>query len=238
MKWRILGVALALFTSNGSTAALQPDIVYLNRCAGSCTVYGGIDNAITSTSSLFSGTATLAAFPGSDATFDALAACVRHVLLPFNIHVVANNPGPVARREIMISTTASQIGASNTPGLVPYDGNPHDNTIAMEFANAISTSNPEPLCHLAAQQVALLYALDYVVNCPDIMDGTVSCGEKSFTNLASACTGTLSGNPGHCFNNSTTQNSYLKILAVASATDFVFVNSFEGFEVPRAGPSP
>jgi hypothetical protein len=49
---------------------LQPDIVYLHRCVGGCSVLAGNDNAATGHSSLVSGNTTLAAFPGTDAIFD------------------------------------------------------------------------------------------------------------------------------------------------------------------------
>src|SRR4051812_21092599 len=93
MKWMLAATLLMLQLGAVHAAALTPDIIYLNRCAGSCAVAPGADDAINAKSSVVSGAATLAPFPGSDAVFDSLAACVRHVLMPFNVHVIANNPG-------------------------------------------------------------------------------------------------------------------------------------------------
>lgn len=221
-------------------AAQQPDILYLNRCASSCTVLSGSDNAVIGQSSLVSGNSTAPPFTGTDAIFDQTAACVRHVFLPFNIHVVANSPGNAPRREVMMTTTASALGLPN--GLAaeaPYDGNPHDNIIGFVFATTIGSTAVDKLCHDTAQTVAFLYGLEYVINnCPDIEASATGCGEKSFTNVDSTCTGIFSGTSGQCLLGNTTQNSYAKMLSVAAASDFIFVNSFEGFEVTHAGPSP
>ena len=161
-------------------AAQQPDILYMNRCAVGCTVLSGADNAVTGHSSIITGTRTVAAFPGTDVTFDQTAACVRHLFLPFNIHVVTNSPGSAPRREMMLTTTGSQIGYSGYPYVTMYDGNPHDNVIGFVFATTIGATALDQLCHDTAQTVAFLYGLEHVVsNCPDIEDSSIGCGEKS-----------------------------------------------------------
>jgi len=226
--------------ASAGAAVDHPDVVYLNRCAATCTVTGGPDNAINGTSSLVSGVKNLAAFPDSDAVFDATAACVRHALLPFNIHVIANNPGSVARREIILTTSATQIGGSS--GLHDasyYDGIAHDNYMAFVFASAFVAGAVDQLCQSVAQQIGFLYGIEYVTGtCPDIEDNATGCGEKSFTNQASACLGGSFNVAGKCIADNTTQNSYAEILATAAPSDFIFVNSLEAFEVPHAGPSP
>ena len=240
-----LGVACLVFCVSATAcfaAAQQPDILYLNRCTAGCTIHFGADNAVMGQSTLVTGTRTVAAFPGTDAIFDQTAACVRHVFLPFNIHVVTTNPGSAPRREMMLTTTGGTLDAnySGLGAITTYDGNPHDNVIGFVFATTIGSADVNALCQTTAQTVAFLYGLEYVVNhCVDIEDSSIGCGEKSFANFDSTCDGTLfSGNPGHCLLGNTTQNSYATLLSVAGASDFILANSFEGFEVPHAGPSP
>jgi hypothetical protein len=237
----LLALLAACAGSDAARAAADhPDIVYLNRCAAGCTVAAGPNDAINGMSNLVSGTNSVAAFPGSDTVFDETAACVRHALLPFNIHVIANNPGSLPRREIMLTTTATQIGySSGLRDLSNYDGLAHDNYIAFVFASAIGSTAVDQLCQSAAQQIGFLYGIEHVTgNCLDIEDNVAACGEKSFTNQASACLGGVFNDSGKCILGNTTQNSYAAILAIATASDFIFANSLEAFEVPHAGPSP
>lgn len=244
MKFSVRLGAAFFVTCMSATACLaaaqQPDILYLNRCAARCTVLFGSDDAVMGRSSVVHGTVVAPAFPGTDAIFDQTAACVRHVFLPFNIHVVVNSPGNAPRREIMLTTMSDAIGIGNGfEAIAPYDGNPHDNVIGFVFATTIGLTAVDKLCHDTAQTVAFLYGLEYVVNnCADIEANATGCGEKSFTDVDSSCDGTVFGNPGHCILGNTMQNSYAKILSIAAASDFILANSFEGFEAPHSGPSP
>jgi hypothetical protein len=231
----------ALLAAAGAVAApTQPDIVYLNACAGGCSVKGGTDSAVLGKSSLLGSDHGVAQFPDTDAIFDQVASCVRHALLPFNIHVVAGSPGTAPRREIMLTTASTALGlAAGLTAASPFDGTAHDDIIAFVFASAFAPSAVDALCLTTAQTIGFLYGIEYVKNnCADIEDPGTGCGEKSFTNQDSTCDGQLFGNPGHCLLGNTTQNSYARVLAVAAATDFLLANSFEGFEVPHAGPSP
>lgn len=216
-----------------------PDVVYLNACAAGCTVEPGINDAVARTSSLVNATSQLAAFPDGDAVFNEVAACVRTTLLPFNVHVVASDPGG-PRREVILSTSSEQLagGPSGLAASAPFDGVAHDNWIAFVFADQFGPTAVEGLCATVAQQIGFLYGIEYVTgNCSDIEDQSTGCGEKAFTDQDSACAGAFSS-PGQCILGNTTQNSYQRILAVAAASDYVFANSFEAFEFPSPGPSP
>lgn len=233
-------LAALLAIADALAASTQPDIVYLNRCPDTCPLSPGTDDAVLRKSSLLGVSKVAPAFPGTDSVFDDVAACVRHTLLPFNVHVVANSPGTTPRREIIFTTDATTLGLSpGTPAIAPYDGVAHDNIIGFVFADAFVSNVVDQLCDATAQLLGALYGIEQVKdNCPDIEDPATGCGEKAFTNTASTCGGQFTGNPGHCLLGNTTQNSYASILAVASPTDFILVNSFEGFEVPHGGPAP
>ena len=215
-----------------------PDIVYLNRCAAGCTVKFGGDDAINGFSSLVPGTTALAAFPHSDAVFDATAACVRTVLAPYNIQVRIADPGTLPRREIMLSTTSQQIGLpSGIAADAPLDGHPHDNAIAFVFATVAGPS-VDNLCWDAAQTIGNLYGLDIVTYCPDIMSYSTGCGTKSFTTQNATCLGTVSGVAGVCALGNTAQNSAAVLITAPGPTDILFENGVENFQVPASGPSP
>lgn len=215
-----------------------PDIVYLNRCAAGCVVTPGADDAANHVSSLLDEARTVAAFAYSDEVFDQAAACVRHVLLPFDIRVVANDPGTTQRREIMLTTTSQTLGfPQGVSESSPYTGNSMENTIGFVFATTLA-GDVDRICESSARVIGVLYGLDFVTSCTDVMTSRTGCGEKSFTDAVSECDGTLLGTPGQCILGNTTQNSFAMMLNSAGPPQSLFSNSFEGFEVPHAGPAP
>jgi hypothetical protein len=213
-----------------------PDIVYLHECANDCSVKPGNDNAILHTSSIVDKSVTLAPFPYSDDVFNAAAACTRAVLRSFDIHVITSDPGPVARREIMMSTTSPQIeigsGATQVSTVAL-----ENNAIGFVFAT-YSGGSVDDICWYTATTIGNLYSAEPVLGCPDIMGESTGCGEKSFDNASFTCDGSEFGEPGKCLTGQSTQNSFEILRAGAGAPEFIFTNSFEAFEVPSHGPSP
>ncbi|HET8941976.1 MAG TPA: hypothetical protein VFN13_08310 [Rudaea sp.] len=232
---------IALIATVGSiahAAVAEPDLVYLNRCAATCAVHPGTDDAINGASSIVSNSSTLPAFPYADSTFNAMAACVRAVLAPYNVRVRIDSPGSVARREIMLSTTSQTIGyPGGIHSVAPFDGHAHDNRIAFVFASNIG-DNMDALCWNTAQSIGFLYGLDRVSNCSDVMSSTPGRGEKAFVDFDSPCSGEISGQAGTCVLGNTTQNSAALLHATPGPSDIVFANGYETFEVPSPGPSP
>jgi len=239
---------LAFAATFGAGAATQdvgavqnfgsPDIVYLNRCAAGCMVHQGSDDAANHASSIINGTFTVPPFAYSDSVFDQVAACARDVLLPFDVHVVANDPGQLFRREIMLTTLSQSIGlGSGITAEAPFDGFPKSNTIGFVFATTLG-GDVDKVCEATAYTIGNLYGLDIVTSCSDIMSFGTGCGEKTFLNADSPCDGAISGNPGHCIQGNTTQNSFAVLMGTAGPPQSLFINSFEGFEVPQAGPAP
>ena len=231
-------VVFASTCIEASTTA-PPDIVYLNGCVSNCALQAGVDDAINGKSTLVNGSVLLSAFPFSQATFDATAACVRNVLKPYNAKVVIADPGAIPRREIMLTgSAATQIGLpGGTQNDAKLDGFPHDNTIALVFASAIGAS-VDALCWQAAQVIGNLYGLDFVTSCSDIMGSASGCGIKTFADQDSQCSGLVSGSPGHCILGNTTQNSGAVLMTTPGPSDIIFDNGAESFQQPASSPSP
>jgi len=232
--------ALAAFAASADVrAADAPDIVFLNRCAATCSVQGATeDDAVNGKTKLISGSHVAPAFPYSDAIFDATAACVRHVLGNYNVIVDVASPGAAPRREIILTTLSQTVGLNSGFGqIAPLDGTPHENTIGFVFASTIG-SDVDDLCWVTALTIGNLYGLDFVTPCAEIMSGASGCGEKALRNQDSACDGSLNGTPGKCVLGNTTQNSDAILLSVAGARDIVFEDGLENFQLPSGGPSP
>lgn len=238
LRWMLAGVLWTVLIAAQAGAATAPDIVYLDRCSGGCNVQPGADDAVNGKSSVISTAVVLAEFAYSTATFDATAACVRHVLAPWNIIVRIDGPGSAPRRQIMLTaTSATSVGLpAGVPALSPFSGHPADNVIAFVFASTVG-SNVDDLCWVSAQAIGNLYGLDFVSACPDVMSTATGCGIKAFTDQDAACVGSQS-NVGKCILGNTTQNSAAMLGAAPGATDILFANGVENFQQPANGPSP
>ena len=238
-KGRFACAVFASIAARDGQAVSEPDIVYMNRCASTCSVISGTDDAVNGLSSVVSGSTTVAAFPFADSVFDATAACVRSVLAPYNVEVRVTSPGAAPRREILLTGSNSQLVVSfaNLPAISPFDGAPEDNTIAFVFANSVG-SNVDNLCWVTATEIGHLYGLDSVAPCSDIMSLATGCGVKDFTDQDAACSGAASGTPGQCLLGNTTQNSAAMLSATPGPTDILFQNGLEAFQLPASGPAP
>ncbi len=239
LRRMLAGVLLTVLIAAQASAATTPDIVYLDRCSGGCNVQPGADDAVNGKSSVISTSVVLAGFAYSTATFDATAACVRHVLAPWNIIVRIDGPGSVPRRQVMMTaSSAASVGLpAGVPAVSPVNGHPIDNAIAFVFASTVG-ANVDDLCWTSAQAIGNLYGLDFVSACPDVMSTAAGCGIKAFTDQDAACVGVLSGVPGKCILGNTVQNSAAMLGAVPGATDILFANGVENFQQPATGPSP
>lgn len=222
----LVAMAWACFT----TASAATDIVYLNRCTDGCTIAPGQDDAINHVSSIPSATAYLPAFPFGDATFAQTTACLRKAFAKYDVTVTSNDPGPVARREVLLAGTSQNVGV--IPGIfsvAPLTGQPLDNAIAFVFAQEIG-DNMDILCEEAARSVGYLYGLDNSLQCPDIMSPQFSCGVKSFTSTDAQC-GEIEPRP--CADGSATQNSAARLAILPGLGDRLLLSDFE-----RPAPSP
>ena len=86
------GIDAVLVRTDQSAPA---ETVYLNRCAdGGCTVRAGFESSVNNTSSIISGTRLLTPYPHGDASFAAVATCVREVFARYNVTITTTAASP------------------------------------------------------------------------------------------------------------------------------------------------
>jgi len=232
-----LGRAIASVAASVVLTALATDasaasgaLIYVNRCASSCTVMSGADDAVNGKSSIISGTKVLSAFAQGDAVFSDTVTCLRSVFARYDVQIVTTNPG-TARREMMLAGNATQLGFPSGSGGVAPAGAIKDNAIAFTFANDIG-ADPDTLCWVAAAQLGALYALEPEYRCQDIMGYAAGCGLKTFSDFAAPC-GTFAPVATCPYSGQPTQNSDALMTARAGLSDRLFLNEFE---TPRPSP--
>jgi hypothetical protein len=208
------------------------DIVYVNRCAGTCAIDVGVDDAINRRSSVLVVPTTFTGFPFSDAVFAATVTCIRSLLAPYDILVTTADPGPVARRELILDGLAASQGLPpSVVGLAPWFlGTSFDNVIAFAFAAQLGP-DPDLLCWVGARQIGTMYGLDSALHCPDVMTHIPDCGVKTFTDFDAPC-GELALRDCDTQPARPRQNSAVILAAVAGQADVIFRNGFEAM-----GPS-
>ena len=198
-------------------------LVYLNRCVGSCVVRAGFESSINNTSSIVSGTRTLAAYAWGDASFAAFTQCVRETFAPYQITITTNDPGNVPHREHIVAGTPGQAGFSEgVAGVSPFTCGSIPNSISFTFANVIGDDIHE-LCWTAAQEIAHGFGLDHEVNPPDPMS-YIDAPTKRFTPDTAPC-GEFSARACAC--GGTTQNSNASLLRAIGGNPNLFRDGFE-----------
>jgi MYXO-CTERM domain-containing protein len=189
-------------------------ILFVNRCAGGCTISNGGNNSIENTSSIVDGISNLSEFMHSQQVWDDTIACVREVYAPYDVEVVTEDPGEVFHHEAILAGTVSQIGGNdpNVLGVAPFasDCSARNNVISFSFANA-HPPDWVHMCHTVAQESAHAFGLDHAFDCADPMTYILNCGQKFFRDANLPC-GEFSSRPCQCSGN--TQNSHRKLTTV------------------------
>ncbi len=198
-------------------------IIYLNNCKGEttstgapgCRITRGSNNSRTNTSSIASG--NLAAYTGSDATWDAIVQCVRETYAPFNVTITATDPGNVPHFEAMAAGLPTQIGFSSaTGGVAPFSCGIINNAITFSFLNA-SPNNVNQACWIIAQETAHAFGLSHSMNASDPMTYIPNPPMKRFQNTSS-CIGTQGccqpAQECQCQEPGNMQNSYQKLMDI------------------------
>ncbi len=216
------GLALMLaFVPAGIHAATT---VFVNRCAAGCQFSQGPDNSVANTSTLLTGTRTLAAFQHPDPAFDAVVACLTGILAPFDFVLTTTDPSPAPHTELAIAGTPTQAGfAMGISGVAPFTCNVVRDAPAFVFANILG-NDPTFICHVAAAQLGSLAGLEPLFNCPDVMSYLDMCGPKTFRNEESPC-GTFQAAP--CMCGGTTRNSFAVMRGAFGGPDALFADGFE-----------
>jgi hypothetical protein len=226
-------VLIAVLVAAPVAKAIGMDLLYVNRCAGGCSLKAGADDAVQRKSSILNQDSTIPPFPYDDAAFADTVTCVRSVLAPYDVNVVTVDPGALPRREVILAGSSSDVEvAPGVLGTAPWaNGTPIGNVIAFALAEEIGDS-VDRLCWITAQQFGTLYGLDHEYHCPEIMSYLTGCGTKTFTNIVAAC-GEFASRACATSGSPSTQNAAARLSIMPGHADVVFRGYFE-----VAGPSP
>jgi Big-like domain-containing protein len=205
----------------GAAAAVSSNIIYLNRCEGGCTFYGGFnEDSRTNTSSVVAGQgfsqATISPFAYGDATWQEVVQCVAERYAPFNVQIVTTEPsGP--HFEAVVAGEPGEIAlpcdASNgcVGGIAPIScGGIIDNGISFTFSNIWQGSVPD-ICDTVAQETAHVLQLDHEFLASDPMTYLQFNGTRAFQNINASC-GEFSARSCRCGGN--TQNSFQMLTGI------------------------
>jgi hypothetical protein len=163
-------------------------LVFLNRCAGGCTLTPGYTDARTNTSAIVMATSTLSEFSYGDASWASVVECMKQVMAPFNVTVTDVDPGPsVEHFEIMIAGLPTEVGFNtNVGGVAQYACSAPGvctkyipNAIVFDFAGTWAGSVND-ICSTAAQEIAHTWTLDHVVEPTDPMNRFDFTGMRMF----------------------------------------------------------
>jgi hypothetical protein len=216
------------------TGVLSGQVIYLNNCAGGCTIIPGTDNAATGVSEIATRTANLTEFAWNTGEWDQIVQCVKDVYSPYNVTVTDQRPQSAFNMAIVAGAPAD-IGYDPGAGgvaIVSTDCSARQNSIAFAFASMSNTFAQEDAnnrvwgeCWVISQEVAHIYGLDHEYAFLD--DGSSACndpmtyrddcgGQKFFRNRAASCGEFGPARPGCGPTNgcSTAQNSHAKLLNV------------------------
>jgi MYXO-CTERM domain-containing protein len=185
------------------------NIIYLNRCAGGCTVTGGWDDSREDRSSIVGGTSVVSEFEHGDAAWDAVLRCVALQYEPFDIVITDQDPGPsVEHFEAIVAGSPNEIGMDGgVGGVSPFGCGIINNAITFSFANIYSSTRD--ICETVAQETAHAFGLEHEFLCEDPMTYLTGCGEKAFKDIDAEC-GEFSAR--ECYCGGTRQNSYQALI--------------------------
>jgi MYXO-CTERM domain-containing protein len=184
------------------------NVLYLDRCAGGCTIAAGFDDSRIDTSSLVPHTVTITEFAHDQAAWDAVVACVRDLYAPFRLEVTDVDPGEAPHFEAIVAGSPADLGATGIGGLSPFACGVIDNAVTYSFANIYGSARD--ICETVAQETAHAFGLEHEYLCADPMTYLTGCGDKSFQDIDAPCG---EYGPRDCECGGATQSSYQKLVA-------------------------
>lgn len=191
-------------------------VIYLNRCAASCTLSPGTDDSRADRSSLLKSTVTVPAFDKGDQAWREVVDCVARLYAPYNIRVTDQDPGAAEHHEAIV---AGDPGAAGFPvdfgGIAPFACAEIRNAITYSFANVWPSALD--VCETVAQESAHAFGLDHVLLCTDPMTYLPACGPRRFQDVDALC-GETEAHACAC-GGGATQNSHKTLLDVFGPGD-------------------
>ena len=197
--------------------------LFVNKCAGGCTVNRGQDDSRTNRSSIPSGTVSLSAWSTlyDDTKWNALIDCVEQTFIPFNVQVVTTDPGSTTSHfEVMVTGGNSQQlrAGLNAGGVAPFIGCDAQYNNGLSFVFGATTSDLEYLCGAVVQEAAHVWGLDHELHKDDPMTYLDLGTLKRFQNQSVQCHDP-DLNPSSCQCGGTMQNSYAYMLNTFGASN-------------------
>lgn len=162
------------------------NIIYLNRCAGGCTIHPGGNDSRSNHSRIASRQSTVSEWRHSDEAWDDLVQCVQAMYDPYDIVVTDENPGDTPHFESITAGTPGELDlARGVGGIAPFSCGVVNNAITFTFANRYSSVRE--ICEVVAQETAHAFGLEHAYDCEDPMTYLPDCGTKWFQDRNSQC---------------------------------------------------
>lgn len=189
-----------LLTDHGETVRLPPipgvdiqsdhvsKILFLNRCAGGCTITSGANDARINSSTIVDGTSQVSAWGHGDSSWNVLVDCVKELYAPYDVEVTDVDPGSnIFHHEAIVAGYYNEIGYERPiGGVAPSQCSPANNVISFTFANGYG-NNPIRICHTVGQETAHSYGLEHAFDCSDPMTYLPTCGRQFFRDATTPC---------------------------------------------------
>ena len=167
------------------------NIIFLNRCKGGCTIYGGGNDSRSNSSSIIrASSATISEWNKGDAQWEALVDCVKALYDPYDIVITDVDPGPdVNHFEAIVAGRASDAGLqTGIGGIAPFYCGIINNAITFNFANEEFYSNGiKGICETVGQETAHAFGMEHEYLCTDPMTYLPDCGLKWFQDENASC---------------------------------------------------
>jgi hypothetical protein len=170
-----------------ANAQVNSHTIYLNRCAGGCSVAQGTTNSTTQPAHSSLGHGVLSPFSQGDDVWNTVVACMKDVYQPFNVVITETDPGSAPHFEIMIGGMPQQIGLSaDLGGVSPFSCQPYiPNSVVFVFD--VWGADAEEICATAAQEIAHSFALDHATEPSDPMTYFKYMGRRHYVNAQIQC---------------------------------------------------
>ncbi|MCX5744649.1 MAG: Ig-like domain-containing protein [Proteobacteria bacterium] len=224
-------------------AADVPRVLWLNRCAGGCTVRPGPNSARAHTSTIPEGGAseyTIAEWQYGDAEWQKLVTCVQEVYSPYDVRVTDVKPLETYN-EAIVAGSPNQIGRAGIGGIAPAGCDPYNDVISFSFANIYGGDIFE-ICATVAQETGHAYGMDHEYEyldgrsaCTDPMTYRQDCGGQQFFRNEFARCGEFAARDCYCGNS--TQNSHLILSTRLGPGTPITAPPIVAYTSPAAGSS-
>jgi MYXO-CTERM domain-containing protein len=183
-------------------------LIFLNRCAGGCTISPGSEDSRYNRSSIISSTIQMPAYPYGDESWNAVVTCVQNMFEEFDLVITDVDPGTTPHFEAIVSGTPGDAGfGPDTGGVAPGTCGVIGNSMNYTFAE-VWGDNPQRICEVIAQETGHTFGMDHQLLCEDPMTYLGGCGKKSFQNASAQCG---EDTPRGCNCGGSTQNSHERL---------------------------